>query len=331
MNLLDRDDFHTLLTGCIRTELSASGLLLHRLTRKQVSYFDSTSEALGIRARCNAGIQLKIITDSPTLQLTGRIKAGARQYAGIDVNVDGMHVGALRTDASPETRAMVLFDSQSRRCRQITVTFPQSAILELDAIEVDDHSQVSAAEPAPTKYLAIGDSITQGMDARGPSSAYATQLSHMLNMELLNIGVGGHVFDPAALDDDLPYKPDIVTVAYGTNDWSREISREQITDTVTSYLAHLIETVARSAQVYVLTPIWRATGDDVKVGGTLSEFSAAIGAAAAALPRVTVVDGMTLVPHVPDLLIDGTHPTDEGFLHYAINLCRALGCRLRPE
>ena len=85
----------------------------------------------------------------------------------------------------------------------------------------------------------IGDSITQGMDARGPASAYAVQLARVLDVELLNQGVGGHIFDLDALDDELPYHPDIITIAYGTNDWSRDTTREEISSRVERYLTRL--------------------------------------------------------------------------------------------
>jgi hypothetical protein len=57
----------------------------------------------------------------------------------------------------------------------------------------------------------------------------------------------------------------------------------------------------------------------------LIEFSEAISEAASGFENVTVVDGSTLVPHLPAMFADGTHPNDEGFLHYAINLHRKVG------
>jgi lysophospholipase L1-like esterase len=324
MNLLERDDFKACLTGCIRTEQTESGLLLHRHTEKQIAYYAETSESWSIRSRCTAGISLNIRTDSRTLDLVGRIQAGARNYAGFDVEVDGRAIAAIRMNTSDETQTIRLFDFETQAERQVSITFPQSAIVELDAITVEDDSQTSPPSPAPRKYLALGDSITQGMDARGPASAYVVQLARMLDTELLNLGVGGHIFDLDALDDDLPYKPDIVTIAYGTNDWTRGTTREQILNTVERYLSRLLDTVAGSADVYVLTPIWRAIGQEAKPGGTLIEFSSAIAEVASGFPDITIVDGTTLVPHRDDLLPGGTHPNDEGFLHYALNLHRTI-------
>jgi hypothetical protein len=324
MNLLERDDLGELLTGCIRTEQTDSGLRFHRLTERQVAHFEEANESWGVRANCSAGVQLKIVTDSRILDLTGRILPGARQYAGLDVEVDGRVIGSHRFDASDETRDIRLVEFSMRHEREITVTFPQSAIPDLDALNVEDDASVRPQKRKHPRYLAIGDSITQGMDARGPASAYPVQLTRMLSAELLNLGVGGHIFDIDSLDADLPFAPDIVTVAYGTNDWSREISREDIGETVTAYLTRLSE-IYPDADIYVLTPIWRENGNEVRAGGTLVEFSSAIARAASTFGRVTIIDGTTLVPNRSDLLPDGTHPNDEGFLHYAINLRRSIG------
>jgi lysophospholipase L1-like esterase len=298
--------------------------LLHRHTEKQIRYYAEANDSWAIRSRCNAGVIVNVLTDSRTLDLTGRIRAGARTYAGFDVEVDGRYLTAIRMDTSDETQTIRLADFSTQGNRRISITFPQSAIVELDAITLEDGSRASSPPPASRKYLAIGDSITQGMDARGPSSAYAIQLARMLDADLLNIGVGGHIFDLDALDDDLPYKPDIVTIAYGTNDWTRGITRDEIAQTVDRYLTRLLDTIASSSDVYVFTPIWRALGEEVKPGGTLIDFSATIAEAASKFSAITVVDGTTLVPHRPDLLPDGTHPNDEGFLHYALNLHRTI-------
>jgi lysophospholipase L1-like esterase len=324
MNLLEQEDFNAFFSGCLRTVQSDSGLLLHRHTAKQIAYYEETNESWAIRSRCPAGIKLNLHSHTRTLDLRLRILPGARTYAGFDVEVDGRTTAAIQIDTSDGIQSLCLVDSATPSQRQISITFPQSAIVELHAIEVEEDSQTTAVAAPQKKYLALGDSITQGMDARGPASAYAVQLARVLDVELLNQGVGGHIFDLDALDDELPYHPDIITIAYGTNDWSRDTTCEEISSRVERYLTRLKKTVGQSAHIYLLTPLWRATGDEVRKGGTLAQFSATIGETAATFTDVTVVDGSTLVPHLPGLFADGIHPTDEGFLHYTLNLQRAI-------
>jgi lysophospholipase L1-like esterase len=222
------------------------------------------------------------------------------------------------------TQVLRLLNTDTRQERDISIIFPQSAIVELAAIEVEADVQIAARQASAKKYLALGDSITQGMDARGPISAYPLQLARLLDLELLNLGVGGHIFDLDALHDELPFEPDLVTIAYGTNDWSRDTTRSQIVDTVERYLLRVQDMLAGKADIYLVTPIWRANGGERRQGGTLSKFSVAIAEAAAPMDNVAVVDGLSLVSHDVGLFADGIHPTDEGFLQFGRNLDSAI-------
>jgi hypothetical protein len=56
-----------------------------------------------------------------------------------------------------------------------------------------------------------------------------------------------------------------------------------------------------------------------------SEISQAIIEVCAPLPNVCVIDGLSLVPHFPSLYdAGGVHPVDEGFLHMAMNIIKAI-------
>ncbi|HCK11435.1 MAG TPA: hypothetical protein DHW45_16285 [Candidatus Latescibacteria bacterium] len=324
MNLLERDDLQEYLSGCIRVERADDHLLFHRHTERQIEYYRRMNESWWVRSRCPAGIRIELVTDAMTLDLTGRLLRGSRQYAGIDVEVDGHVTGRIRIDTSEDSRTFRLAEFSTQERRQITITLPQSALLEAESLELAEETQVNPITNARVPYLALGDSITQGMDASSPESAYPLQLAKIRDMNLLNLGVGGHVFDPDALDDELPFAPKLITVAYGTNDWARGTTREQVSETVAEYLNRLNGTVGVGARLLVITPIWRAIGEEIKEGGDLVAFSEAIAQAAGSITGVTVVDGLSMVPHRDSLFVDGTHPTDEGFLHYAINLNRAF-------
>ena len=46
--------------------------------------------------------------------------------------------------------------------------------------------------------------------------SYAVRLAGFFDLELWNAGLSGYIFDEKLLDRDLPFSPDIVTVAFGT-------------------------------------------------------------------------------------------------------------------
>ena len=255
MNLLDHLDVEQLFQGIVGHSFD-EGLRLHRMTNAQVAHFEAASEAWGVRAHCTAGVQMAVRTDAEIIELVGRIFPGARSYAGVDVEVNGQFVGAHRLEAGSEKISVPLAASEGREIREWIVTLPQAAIVEIDAINVPTGSVVEVAKRQSPRLLCLGDSITQGMDARGPVATYTVQLARLLDSDLLNQGVGGHIFDVDALDPDLPFQPDLVTIAYGTNDWSRELTADEISDRVDAYIKTLLLSI-KGAEVVVVTPIWR--------------------------------------------------------------------------
>ena len=74
--------------------------------------------------------------------------------------------------------------------------------------------------------MAYGDSITQGYTALSPSLTYVNLVGDALNADVYDLGIGGEVFEPLMIDEAYPVKADLVTVAYGTNDWSHVPSEE---------------------------------------------------------------------------------------------------------
>jgi hypothetical protein len=139
-------------------------------------------------------------------------------------------------------------------------------------------------------------------------------------MALLNQGVGGHIFDPLSLDRDIPLHPDLITVAYGTNDWGRCGSLADFRGPMENYL-HELRDIFPEATIFVITPIWRRDMGEAKPAGGFIEIGKSIRDVCSRLPSVHVVDGLELVPHFSSFFGDGrVHPTDEGFLHYSLNL-----------
>lgn len=331
--------------GVVGVERGRDGVRLKRVTDGQMGHYEGCNDRWPLRAACNAGVGLVLRTDSKVLDLSFEVDRGARQYLGLDVEVDGVVVRSVYIDdfskpdgititnnAQGKARVMLaeagrfvirLFEYAEKVERTIRVYLPQSVALAFTGVEVDEGSCVKPIERPKRKLLCLGDSITQGMDSKSPMTAYTTQLARLLDAELLNQGVGGHVFDVDSFDETLAFDADIVTIAYGTNDWN---GNKTVGDIETNVRAYLEKVIARYplADVYVLSPIWRTIGDEVRAGGNLWDFSQAILKVAQEFESVTCVDGLALMPHQEHLLPDGTHPNDEGFLHYALNLYRAI-------
>ncbi len=323
MNLLEQavEDY---VQGVLEVVREEDGVRLLRMTPAQLAYYDQ-SEGWGIRARCNAGVSLGFRTNSSFLDVKLAVLSGARRYFGMDVEIDGVISHAVRLDDAAGVFETRLFEVEERREREVRVYFSPNLEVKVLSVALEADAAVAPLDRPSYRLLCLGDSITQGMDARSACSTYPVQLARMLGAELLNQGVGGHIFDPDSLDPALSFAPDLVTVAYGTNDWGRNTTQAEIRGTVRDYLGKLRTMFpADRTRVAVLSPIWRETGHEQKGGGILADFSRAILEATLEAEDVIAIDGSALVPNQSWYLEDGTHPNDLGFLHYGLNLYRLL-------
>lgn len=327
MNLLTQPDFLSLCRGAVRLESRAAGLLLHRTTASQLAYLDGLGPGAGLRGRCNASQQIVLRTDAERLDVSLDVGTGARRCFGIAACVDGVCThpafAPSQPDGSTSFAVALRAPADQPRTRLVRLHLHPSRVVTLLKLDAIGATVVAPVPPAPRRLLCYGDSIMQGMEAISPLSPYPVPLAELLDADLLNLAIGGQVFDAAYIDPDLPFKPDLIAVAYGTNDWARGLSAAEIGRQTTAFLRR-IAAIHPQARVAALTPLWSAGGHERKAAGTLPEASAAIAAAAAAETGVRVVDGLTLVPNEPRYFVDGLHPNDLGFGHYTTNLVRAL-------
>ncbi|MBN2711010.1 MAG: SGNH/GDSL hydrolase family protein [Planctomycetes bacterium] len=329
MNILELPEAKDFFSGILKLEKCETGWMTQRFTEKQLEYYSNRSEGAMIRARCSAGVILQIQTDSPWLDLEFESLGGARKYLGIDIEVDGKVIKSFREDEFEGTFSEGPQDLGScgdKSSRKVKVYFTYAMITRLKRIEIADGSEYAPVSKPDKKLLCLGDSITQGMSTISPLSAYTTQLGRLLGAEMLNQGVGGHVFDADSLDQIENYRPDYITVAYGTNDWKKGLTRKEIRANVEAYLEKL-QTIYAGSPVWIISPIWRSIGNEAmgEEGMKLDEFSAVIRETANTFENVSVIDGLTLVPHQEMYFKDGTHPDELGFMHYAVNLYKAMG------
>lgn len=324
MNILNQADREAFFQGVLRWEETANGLRPWRFTAGQARHY-AQAEAWDVRSRCGAGQLLALETDSPTVALEFTVQPGARNHLHLDAEVDNVMRRLIDFDdvAEESLRLVIpLPDHPEGKGHTLRFLHHHCRPLLWHAIEVDAGATVAPLPRPPRRLLCLGDSITQGMTALYPFSTYTTELARLLDAELLNQGVGGDVFDPAALDEGIDFTADFITIAYGTNDWNGKRPLETVQATLAAYLEKL-KTIWPQARVALLTPLWRTCGGELREGRTLCQFGAGL-AAVAQDAGVPVIDGLTLVPNGPLYFADGTHPTDLGFMHYATNLYRAL-------
>lgn len=172
------------------------------------------------------------------------------------------------------------------------------------------------------QLLVLGDSIAQGFVSGDPACAWPSLLAARQGLDLVNQGLGGQVFQPGSLFG-LPglVDPVRIVVAYGANYRYEPCIARRVSPEIRAYLNE----VARlwpQVPTHVLTPLWHNEG--LLPSHRLScheQVPGLIAAHAAAHDNMTLVDGLELLEHDPNLLADGyEHPNARG--------CRQVAMRL---
>ena len=321
---LTTEQIQSILTGAVRFEETDKGLCPRRFNERQPLPY---CERYASHTRASAAVRLEFITDSDTFELSYFSRTVSSQYfCFFDVFVDdapAKHFGHDNVDEVASALRVALPEGEHK----VTVYFPNLFETVIQSVQIDDGASLTPVK-RPLRYFAFGDSITQGYDAMHPSLSYANQIADKLNAEITNFGIGGEFFIPDLIDFDADtVEPDIITVAYGTNNWSK-IPREQTVADANEFYAR-VRAAFPHAKIFAITPIWRADTERVTdVGALPDSITDIVTAAGAAQAGVTVIRGWELIPHIRDIFSDGyLHPNDMGFRCYA----DALFAKMQPH
>ena len=332
---LSFEQIKSITCGAVDVIQTVEGVCFHRFTQAQRSMYQRKNTEFFLKSFGTAGVKLSFRTDSKRLGLRATVqKTCTRTYASFDVTVNGVAAGYLdnfsdveiQKDYSRQEFPLGEMEKEfdlGEGVKTVEVHFPWNLWVVLHEIFLDDGASVVPVRPQK-KLLAFGDSITQGFDALRPSRRYVAQLANALEAEEFNKAIGGECFCPdlAAIKDD--FAPDYITVAYGTNDWSKT-KPETLQANARAFFLEL-QNHYPGVKTYVLTPIWRANEESLAktrkpfytVGETIADVTAD-------LENIAIIPGYDLVPHSVDYFGDyGLHPRNEGFDHYFENIWKTI-------
>jgi lysophospholipase L1-like esterase len=262
------------------------------------------SEAALVRACCATGVRLVLETDSPWLRLDWRPLRAAREVQTVDVEVDGHPVLTLSPEAiGGECRIQA--GLPGRGLRRVTIYLPHLRELRLQALELAEPARFRTVEETRPRLLIMGDSIAQGMTTSSPTRAYGTAVARAMQMDYLNIAVGGAVMNGnvAEAAAELPW--DLALVAFGVNDCNQEVGLEAEARQTERTLQAL---TATARPVVLFTPLpWPGRGHK-----NLDAYVDCQKNVAARFPGVTVLNGYDAVGIDQENFIDSCHPNDLG-------------------
>lgn len=317
--VLNSEQMQSIARGVVRAEEADGWFRFYRFTEEQESYYTYNPDFLK-KTFASSGVRLAFYTNSESLAFDFQFASGSsRSYGWFDLYENGAmvkHFGSESADISSGHVSLPLSAGE----KLVELYFPWSQRTDLKDVTLDDGATLTPSY-RKKKMIAFGDSITHGYDAIYPSQSYVCRLARMLDADVIDKGIGGDVFCPDLLKTNDPVAPDIVTVAYGTNDWSCR-TPEEYRENCRLFYTRLSE-LYPEAKIFAITPIWRrdASRSNSQFGAPAWETHNAIAECVEGLPNVTLIRGWDLVPHLKAFFSDfSVHPNDAGFAAYAEGL-----------
>ena len=306
--------------------------VFHRFTKEQEALYETISENFYNKSFATSCIRLEFETDSSYLFIKVQIKPrSSRRFYSHDIFVNetlcGTLSGVFENDKEVANGIVTSKEftlGKKGTKKHVCVHLPWSCSSDIIEISIDDEATVVPVKKS-RKMLCYGDSITQGYDATYASNSYASKLTTALNAETRNKGIGGEIFRPelAKLKDE-DFTPDIITVAYGTNDWATEVSRDTFCANIDAFFGSLTQNYS-NAKVFAIAPIWRADWQDSHSFGEFLQIKEELSKVSNRYSNITLIDGFNFVPANCELFSDKyLHPNDDGFLYYANSLITEL-------
>ena len=174
-----------------------------------------------------------------------------------------------------------------------------------------------APGPPQRRWLAYGDSITEGWGASAPGRTWLATAARRLRLEAVNFGYAGSGRGELVVAEAMAAVPaDVITVAFGTNCWGMIAFSEDLLEATVRAFVATVRAGHPHAPVVLVSPIVRPDAETTpnRLGATLAGLRAAYERAALSLgaadPSITLVRGRELVG--ADQLADGIHPDDAG-------------------
>lgn len=308
------DQIRAVTCGALNVLESDGGCVFRRFTEEQTEYYTKyRDDNYAQRTFAAAGVRLAFETDSEHLSFECAIKRTAGgTYCSFDIYVNDAMIAHSCVETGESEFGTDI--SLGEGVKKVEIYLPWSRVPVITALTLDDGAQI-----VPVKRSRImmnyGDSITQGFTAEYPSLTYASRLARLLDADNYNKAISGDVFFPEILELPEDIVPDIVTVAYGTNDWYSQ-SRDTVAKQSREFYKRLSAKYP-TAKIFAVSPLWRKDGRSDKFDGPCSDVHDIIAENCADLSNVTVINGSYLNANLLPFYADRLHPNDLGMGVYA--------------
>ncbi len=290
---------------------------------------------LEMRTHNPAGVQLLFKTDASSIYI--KLEANIccdRSYFCLDIIEDNELIASVKNfteecmtgSYAGNDCPMGIYEGGAKLKngeKEIRLVLPWSVQTFIKEISLENASYITPVKKDKT-ILMYGDSITHGYDSIHPSNAYSVNLAWRLGCKAYIKAVGGEKFLPPLAKVKTSHKPDYITIAYGTNDWSSK-TKSEFDKNSREFIENIRNNYPES-KIFVIAPIWRKDYTEQKndfedifyIRKTLLEICRD-------MENTYCIDGWEFVPQSEENYADlRLHPNDKGFKYYCDNLLKEI-------
>ena len=307
---LSLEQIKNITVGALKVWQDEHAIFFAKCTEKQIEAWYALDKELGERAKTTTGVRLDFHTNSETFAFKVQTKGCYEIY--IDRVLT--HV-FCEQDFESETEKSIVLSGEEHR---ITLYLPSHSIGVLQWIKLDDNSTI-IPHKCDYNILFMGDSITQGWESTWDSLSYAQSVSRFLNANSIIQGIGGARYHSSTFDEDINYNPDIVIVAYGTNDWTCYQTIQEARKQCCEFLDRLVSKYGNK-KLFGISPTWRGDKNRELSMGSFSECTEYVKDEIRNHGMI-LIEGEKLIPPLSEFYSDGyLHPNAVGFSIYTQSL-----------
>ena len=311
------------------------GLTLYRVPRVWRQRFP---EQTAMRATQAAGVELRFraATRYMALELSIENSIG---YGACLALYHGYRNVSLVTLRGPKYTGRVVLLSRDADVDFVLdapwrIICPYGAVTTVKTLFLSDRAELLPAAGRPFRWLAHGDSITQGAHALSPGMTYVYLAADALGWDAINIGFGGSAWGDAEVAEYIASRTDwdLLTIAIGTNTFGGE--RESAADFALRYdrFLSIIRESHHATPISCITPTWRRQDGPPPVSNAFGDPPGAYREAITEVVRrrrqtdanLTLLGGLELIGSERGLTVDLLHPDPHGMAMMANGIVRHL-------
>jgi lysophospholipase L1-like esterase len=209
-----------------------------------------------------------------------------------------------------------------------TLYLPELLLPQIDAVEAIGGALHPRRQRA--RWLAYGDSITEGWCASAAARCWTACAARELDLDLVNLGYSGAARGEIAVAEMLAQqRADAISVAFGTNCWSRVAHDGSLFAATLRTFLQIVRAAHPAIPIIALSPTLRPDGENranargLSHGDLRGQFEHTVKTLIAAGDgNLHLLEGLPLISAAD--LVDGVHPDDAGHAKIAAAVAAVL-------